>query len=166
MEKELVSLKELGVTGIDLRSMGGTDHLSFEKVDVPGFAVRQDPAEYRFTHHSQSDTLDKASEPDLIQGTQVMAVAALRVANLPELLPRDKPAGSGQSATRQRPRRRRRKAPPAKSRRKKEVSLSSLSRDTQRSANALRCASRLTVVHTLARAKRGQLTLLALRFAR
>ena len=91
MEKELVSLKALGVTEIDLRGMGGTDHLSFEKVNVPGFAVRQDPAEYRFSHHSQSDTLDKAREPDLIQGTQVMAVAALRVANLPELLPREKP---------------------------------------------------------------------------
>lgn len=98
MEKELVSLKDLGVTGIDVRSMGGTDHLSFEKVNVPGFAVRQDPVEYRFSHHSQSDTLDKAREEDLIQGTQVMAIAALRVANLAELLPRDKPAG-------QRPRR-------------------------------------------------------------
>jgi carboxypeptidase Q len=92
LEKELVTLKELGVTDIDLRRMGGTDHLSFERVNVPGFAVRQDPAEYRFSHHSQSDTLDKAREPDLIQGAQVMAVAALRVANLPELLPRDKPA--------------------------------------------------------------------------
>lgn len=91
MEKELVSLKELGVIGIDLRSMIGTDHQSFERVNVPGFAVRQDPAEYRFSHHSQSDTLDKAREADLIQGTQVMAVAALRVANLPQLLPRDKP---------------------------------------------------------------------------
>jgi carboxypeptidase Q len=91
MERELVSLKALGVTGIDLRGMGGTDHLSFEQVGVPGFACRQDPAEYRFTHHSQSDTLDKALEPDLIQGAQVMAVAALHVANLPQMLPRDKP---------------------------------------------------------------------------
>jgi carboxypeptidase Q len=94
LEKELVSLKELGVTEIDLRGMGGTDHLSFERVNVPGFAVRQDPADYRFSHHSQSDTLDKAREPDLIQGAQVMAIAALRVANLPELLPRDKPAAA------------------------------------------------------------------------
>jgi hypothetical protein len=94
MEKELVSLAELGVTGIDVRSMGGTDHLSFEGAGVPGFAVRQDPAEYRFTHHSQSDTLDKAKEPDLIQGTQVLAVSAVRVANLPQLLPRDKPPGA------------------------------------------------------------------------
>jgi carboxypeptidase Q len=92
LEKELISLKELGVTEIDLRGMGGTDHLSFEKVNVPGFAVRQDPVEYRLSHHSQSDTLDKAREPDLIQGAQVMAIAAVRVANLPDLLPRDKAA--------------------------------------------------------------------------
>jgi hypothetical protein len=46
--------------------------------------------EYRFTHHSQSDTLDKAKEPDLIEGAQVMAVLAVRVANMPTLLPREK----------------------------------------------------------------------------
>lgn len=90
LEGELVSLKELGVTDISLRSMGGTDHVSFEQAGVPGFALRQDMAEYRFTHHSQSDTLDKARTPDLIQGAQVMAVAAMRVANLPDLLPREK----------------------------------------------------------------------------
>ena len=55
---------------------------------VPGTQLQQDPAEYRFTHHSQSDTLDKAREPDLIQSAQVMAITALRVANLDSLLPR------------------------------------------------------------------------------
>jgi hypothetical protein len=40
------------------------------------------------THHSQSDTFDKAKEPNLIQSAQVLAVTAERVANLPELLPR------------------------------------------------------------------------------
>jgi hypothetical protein len=91
LEAELTSLKELGVTDISLRGMGGSDHMSFERAEVPGFAVRQDPAEYRFSHHSQSDTLDKAREPDLIQGAQVMAVTGVRVANLTALLPRDKP---------------------------------------------------------------------------
>lgn len=90
MRSELASLKELGVGEINEGSMGGTDHLSFDRVGVPGFACRQDPAEYRFTHHSQSDTLDKAREPDLIQGAQVMAVTALRVANLDLMLPRGK----------------------------------------------------------------------------
>ncbi len=98
LEKELVSLKELGVTEYNMNSMNGTDHASFddEKVNVPGFAVMQDPAEYGFSHHSQSDTLDKARESDLIQGAQVLAVAGMRVANLPSLLPRDKPAAQRQ----------------------------------------------------------------------
>jgi hypothetical protein len=89
-EEQLESLKAVGIKEINLGSMGGTDHLSFERAGVPGFACRQDMGEYRFTHHTQSDTLDKANEADLIQGAQVMSVAAMRVANLPNLLPRDK----------------------------------------------------------------------------
>lgn len=110
LEKELVSLRELGVTEYNINSMNGTDHASFDRANVPGFAVQQDPVEYFFSHHSQSDTLDKAREPELIQGAQVMAVAGVRVANLPELLPRDKPAEN-------RPQRNgaeRKEAPPAK----------------------------------------------------
>ena len=37
-----------------------------------------DTDEYRLTHHTQSDTFDKAKEPNLIQGAQVMAVTAMR----------------------------------------------------------------------------------------
>jgi len=90
-DKELAALKDVGVKDINLRNMGGTDHLPFESAGVPGFACIQDPNEYRMTHHTQSDTLDKASEPDLVQGAQVLAVSAMRVANLPALLPREKP---------------------------------------------------------------------------
>jgi Zn-dependent M28 family amino/carboxypeptidase len=90
LEAELVSLKEVGLKEINTRSLMGSDHQSFEAAGVPGFAVQQDMAEYRLTHHSQSDTLDKAQEADLVEGAQVMAVTALRVANLPNLLPREK----------------------------------------------------------------------------
>ena len=92
LEGELTSLNDLGFKGLNTRGMGGSDHQSFEAVGVPGFAVQQDMSEYRLTHHSQSDTLDKAKEADLTQGAQVLAVTALRVANLPELLPRTKKA--------------------------------------------------------------------------
>ena len=92
LEGELTSLNDLGFKGLNTRGMGGSDHQSFEAVGVPGFAVQQDMSEYRLTHHSQSDTLDKAKEADLTQGAQVLAVTALRVANLPELLPRAKKA--------------------------------------------------------------------------
>src|SRR5262245_19284736 len=95
MDRELVSLKNVGgFSGVTLRGMGGTDHLSFEQAGVPGFACAQDMDEYRLTHHTQSDTFDKAKEPNLIQGAQVMAVTAMRVANLPSLLPRDRPKGA------------------------------------------------------------------------
>lgn len=89
LQRELAILKELdGWTGVSLRSMGGTDHLSFNAAGVPGFACLQEMDEYRLTHHTQSDTFDKAKQPYLIQGAQVVAVTALRIANLPELLPR------------------------------------------------------------------------------
>jgi carboxypeptidase Q len=55
---------------------------------VPAFACRQDRAEYVKTHHTQSDTFDKAWKDDLLQGTMVLSVWAYNVASLPELLPR------------------------------------------------------------------------------
>jgi hypothetical protein len=99
VEAEVASLKTLGVEDISTRSMGGSDHMSFEGAGVPGFMFRQDPAEYRLTHHSQSDTLDKAREPDLVQGAEVMAVLAARIANRAELLPRDKKETAAPSPT-------------------------------------------------------------------
>ncbi|MEZ6139493.1 MAG: M20/M25/M40 family metallo-hydrolase [Zavarzinella sp.] len=89
-EKELVSLKPLGLENLSIRSMNATDHAAFEQVGVPGFACIQDMSEYRLTHHTQTDTFDKANEGNLIQGVQIMAVTAMRVANLPELLPRER----------------------------------------------------------------------------
>ena len=91
MEPELASLKELdGWTGLTMGGIGaGTDHWPFHQAGVPGFACNQERDEYRLTHHTQSDTFDKAKEPNLIQGAQVMAVTAIRVANLPDLLPRN-----------------------------------------------------------------------------
>jgi carboxypeptidase Q len=89
LEPQLASLSQVdGWKGLDLGGIGGTDHLSFFSAGVPGFACRQDMDEYRLTHHTQSDTFDKAKEPSLIQGAQVMSVTVMRVANLPELLPR------------------------------------------------------------------------------
>jgi hypothetical protein len=95
LESELASLKELGLTDFTARAGGGSDHMSFAKVGVPGFALKQEVATYRFTHHSQADTLDRAQEADLIQGAQVMSVAAMRLANVPDLLPREKKQEKG-----------------------------------------------------------------------
>ncbi len=97
LEPELVTLKSVdGWKGLIMGGVtGGTDHWSFHQAGVPGFACSQDMYEYRLTHHTQSDTFDKANEPNLIQGATVMAIATLRIANLPELLPREKIESKG-----------------------------------------------------------------------
>jgi hypothetical protein len=90
LDRELGTLKELGIDELTLRSLPGSDHMSFNLVGVPGFLFEQNMDEYFLSHHSQSDTLDKVREADLIQGTQAMALTGMRVANLPMLLPRGK----------------------------------------------------------------------------
>jgi hypothetical protein len=91
LEPELASLFELdGWRGCDLGRQGGTDHLPFEAAGVPGFSCRQDTDEYRLTHHTQTDTFDKAKADNLNQGASVMSVTCVRIANLPELLPRQR----------------------------------------------------------------------------
>ena len=91
LDEELVGLKALdGWQGLTMGGMrGGTDHWSYHQAGVPGFAASQESDEYRLTHHTQSDTFDKAKEPNLIQGAQIMAVTAMRIANLPDLMPRN-----------------------------------------------------------------------------
>ena len=74
---------------LSLRNMGGTDHLSFLPHGVPAFAVVQDPAEYRKTHHTESDTFDKVYADEVNQGAKVLAAWAYNVAMSPNLLPRD-----------------------------------------------------------------------------
>ncbi len=82
--KEIVSLEELSS-----RNMMGTDHLSFLPHGVPAFAVVQDEAEYRKTHHTESDTFDKVYPDEVNQGAKVLAAWAYNVAMLPEILPRN-----------------------------------------------------------------------------
>lgn len=90
LETELATLKDLGVGDFLKRAGGGSDHASFDRAGVPGCMMVQEVAGYRFAHHSQADTLAMAREPELIQGAQVMAVTAMRLANLEQLLPREK----------------------------------------------------------------------------
>jgi Zn-dependent M28 family amino/carboxypeptidase len=90
LEAELETLKELGVSDVCARGFGGSDHVPFDKAGVPGMAFNQEIAGYRFGHHSQADTLELVREADLIQGVQVIALTAQRLANMEQLLPRMK----------------------------------------------------------------------------
>ncbi len=84
----LAPLAALHADSVVDRNKGGTDHLSFLPYGVPGFNFNQLERGYNHTHHSQSDTYDKAIAPDLMQASAVMAVSAYELANLPGMIPR------------------------------------------------------------------------------
>ena len=84
----LAPVASLGADSIRSASKVGTDHLSFLPYGVPGFNFDQMRRGYSHTHHSESDTFDKAVEGDLRQAAAVLAVTAVELAGLPELLPR------------------------------------------------------------------------------
>ena len=83
VDQVLTPLPELKLLEPSMARSYGTDHLSFDEVGVPGFFCMQDPAEYRLTHHSQTDTFDKVWKDDLNQGAQVLATFAYNTAQLP-----------------------------------------------------------------------------------
>jgi hypothetical protein len=81
--------QDMGVSTITLRNTGGTDHLSFAAVGLPGFQFIQDPLDYgTITHHSDMDTYDHAIGADLMQAAAVIATCVYEAANAPEMLPR------------------------------------------------------------------------------
>jgi len=84
----LAPVASLGADSVRNAVKSGTDHLSFLPYGVPGFNFDQVSRGYGHTHHSQSDTYDKAVPGDLKQAAAVMAVTAYELANLPTLLPR------------------------------------------------------------------------------
>src|SRR6266481_5814149 len=88
VDKVLTPLRALKLLEPSMLRQFGTDHASFNDVGVPGFWAIQDGAEYGKTHHSQSDTFDKAWKDDLNEGAQVLAAWAYNTAQLPEMLPR------------------------------------------------------------------------------
>jgi carboxypeptidase Q len=85
----LAPFRDLGVTTITIRNTGGTDHLSFNAVGLPGFQFIQDPLDYgTITHHSDMDTYDHVLAPDLMQASAVIATVVYEAANWKEMLPR------------------------------------------------------------------------------
>jgi hypothetical protein len=88
-EAWLAPFRDLGVTTISIRDTGGTDHLSFDAVGIPGFQFIQDPVEYETrTHHSNMDVYDRLQAADLMESAAVMASVVYHAATRPEMLPR------------------------------------------------------------------------------
>src|SRR6185295_12570494 len=67
----------------------GSDHDSYLTAGVPGFHwLQSGRADYAFGHHTQNDTLALVVPEYQRHSSMVVAVSALRIANLPDLLPR------------------------------------------------------------------------------
>lgn len=88
-ERWLAPFRDLGVTTITIRNTGGTDHLSFDAVGLPGFQFIQDPLDYfTVTHHSNMDVYDHAVAGDLMQASAIIAAMVYDAATRAEMLPR------------------------------------------------------------------------------
>jgi carboxypeptidase Q len=88
-EQWLAPFRDQGVSTISIRNTGGTDHLSFDAVGLPGFQFIQDELDYEtVTHHTNIDTVDHIQATDLMQIAAVVASVVYDAANRPEMLPR------------------------------------------------------------------------------
>jgi carboxypeptidase Q len=81
--------RDLGMDTLTMRTTGGTDHLSFDAVGIPGFQFIQDPVEYDTrTHHSNMDVYDRLQPEDLKQAAVIVASFVYLAAQRDQMFPR------------------------------------------------------------------------------
>ena len=92
----LEPFKDLDAGTLTLSNTGGTDHLAFDAVGIPGFQFIQDPIAYSArTHHSNMDNWDHLVADDLKQAATVIASFVMHTALREGKLPR-KPVDVGE----------------------------------------------------------------------
>ncbi|MBI5771570.1 MAG: M20/M25/M40 family metallo-hydrolase [Verrucomicrobia bacterium] len=85
----LKPFRDLGAETLSIANTGGTDHLSFDNVGLPGFQFIQDELEYwTRTHHGNMDVYDRVVADDLKQASVIMAAFAYQAAMRDEKIPR------------------------------------------------------------------------------
>ncbi|HEV7905543.1 MAG TPA: M20/M25/M40 family metallo-hydrolase [Pyrinomonadaceae bacterium] len=88
----LMPFRDLGAQTLSVSNTGGTDHLSFDAIGLPGFQFIQDEVEYDTrTHHSNQDVFDRIQADDMKQAATIMAAFVYQAAMRDEKL-RRKPA--------------------------------------------------------------------------
>ena len=88
-QKWMAPFRDLGMTTLSMRNTGGTDHLSFDAVGIPGFQFIQDPMDYdTLTHHSNLDVYEHIRADDMKQAAVIMASFVYNTAMRDEMLPR------------------------------------------------------------------------------
>lgn len=99
--KWLESFKDLGASTLTINNTGGTDHLAFDAVGVPGFQFIQDEIEYDTrTHHTNMDTYDHLVPEDLKQASTIVAAFVFNTAQRDEMMPRKELPKPREQATR------------------------------------------------------------------
>jgi len=74
---------------VTFSNTGGTDHVSYDRVGLPGFQFIQDRLEYfTMTHHSNQDVYERLVEQDLQRTAIIVASFVYHTAMLDERLPR------------------------------------------------------------------------------
>ncbi len=92
----LAPFGEDGASTLTLSRTGGTDHMSFDAIGLPGFQFIQDEIEYDTrTHHSNMDVYERLQADDLKQSAAIMAAFVYQAAMADEKLPR-KPEPGGE----------------------------------------------------------------------
>lgn len=87
--KWLEQFNDMGAKTITINNTGGTDHLSFDRVGIPGFQFIQDEIEYDTrTHHTNMDTYDHLVPDDLKQAAVIIATFVYNTAQRDEKMPR------------------------------------------------------------------------------
>ncbi len=85
----LTPFADLGASTITLSNTGGTDHIPFDAIGLPGFQFIQDPIEYwSRTHHSNADSFERAQADDLKQASVILATFVYNAAMMDERFPR------------------------------------------------------------------------------
>ena len=85
----LLPFNKMGASTLTINNTGGTDHLSFDAIGLPGFQFIQDPVEYSpLTHHSNQDNFDRIQEKDMRINSTIMAAFVYQTAMMDEKLPR------------------------------------------------------------------------------
>ena len=80
------------MTTVSIRGTGGTDHVSFDAVGLPGFQFIQDEVEYNaMTHHTNLDTYERIQPEDMRRNATIAAAFAFLAANRDEKLPHKPP---------------------------------------------------------------------------
>lgn len=85
----LAPFREAGATTLTLSNTGGTDHLAFDAIGLPGFQFIQDTIEYNTrTHHSNMDVFDRIQADDMKQMAVILAAFVYQSAMSDERIPR------------------------------------------------------------------------------